>query len=105
MHVHPGAVSVQVERMISIVQVVLWCTGAQVRQRDRQIWTSTRTTRKSTTWIESAVTNSWSPVPKPTPSGANPVGFWCSANNVDVPFKGSQLVSFMNPRNCPSGVD
>ena len=39
-----------------------------------------------------------------TPSGANPVGFWCTSNNVVVPFKGSQLVLFMNARNCPSGV-
>ncbi len=63
-----------------------------------------RTTRTSSTCIESSVTSSWSPVPMPTPAGTNPVGSWCTARSVDVPLSGSQLVPFMNPMNRPSGV-
>lgn len=79
--------SVQVEWVVSVVKVVL--LGTVRENGDMWMSISTHTTRKSSTCIESAVTSSWSPAPMPTPSGTYPVGFWCTANSVDIPFKGS----------------
>jgi hypothetical protein len=90
--------------MVPVVQIILQKQATReiiARNGQRKC---TRTICKSSTCIESSVTRNWSPAAMAPPTGAYPVGFWCTASSVDVPFSGSQLVAFMNPRNCPSAV-